>query len=426
MVRVVHARRGASLGPRLRNPRSAPGDVAAVVTQGVVIIAHNEPCGSREQARRAMGPVKSCLSASQKPTRAEFERDPVRCRAPEVTVVVSACAVADRWLVFLLVARVRQIAVVGAVCGCLCAGLLSGARGRVRAQVSARGTGSASSRVVSSGSEAVPQPRPALVWGRGFRRFSPAQYVLTASVMGTVLFGRELYEGPSDSQWTEPVLADAPARRWLSAQTIEGRASASEFSDYLMYALMAYPFLDAAVTAGAVHQNADVAFQMSMISLQATVLQKLISGITKNLVRRRRPAEWRCENGERLSCSAQARSFFSGHTGTAFTGAGLVCAHHQNLNLYGDSAAGGVACGVALGAATTVGLLRVVADRHHLSDVTVGALVGLLTGYLLPNLLNYDFGRSLSQERNPVGGSSVHVAPMASTNLLGLQLVRMF
>ncbi|MGD8861930.1 MAG: phosphatase PAP2 family protein [Myxococcales bacterium] len=230
---------------------------------------------------------------------------------------------------------------------------------------------------------------------------------------GTLFFGSNLYEGPSEPRWRSQILIDSQARTLLAADTVQGRAAASEASDYLLYGLMAMPFLDSLAVAGAVHGSYDVGFQMAMISMQATFMTKLISGLTKNLVSRERPDVARCDEGEEISCKAQARSFFSGHTASSFTGAGLVCAHHQNLRLYGGGAGDIAACATALGAAAAVGTLRVVADRHHLSDVVTGATVGLLSGYLLPNLLNYDFGHSR--------GISSSVAPWASASMLGVQ-----
>lgn len=270
-------------------------------------------------------------------------------------------------------------------------------------------------------------PRAQLSWSRDFRRFTAAQYVLTSAMAGAVLFGRDLYESGSEkAQWRGPVLFDARMRAFLAADSVDGRRTASRVSDYLMYALVAYPFIDAVAVAGVAHRNYDVAFQMTMISLQATFLQKLLSGITKNLVRRERPDEQRCAEGDPMACGARARSFFSGHTGTAFTGAALVCAHHQNLPLYGRGSAGYVACGAALGAAATVGVLRVVADRHHLTDVATGALIGVFAGYLLPNLMNYDFGRTRARSERQRDSGQALLAPLAGANVLGLQYMQIF
>jgi membrane-associated phospholipid phosphatase len=169
--------------------------------------------------------------------------------------------------------------------------------------------------------------------------------------------------------------------------------------------------------AGGLHGSYDVAYQMALISLQAVLVTKLVTGLTKDLVGRARPDSGRCEAGNELACGSETESFISGHTSGAFAGAGLICAHHQNLPLYGDGAAGKVACGLGLGTATTVGALRLVAGRHHLSDVLAGAAVGLAAGYLLPNLTNYDFGASSGES----GGVFM---PLAGEDTLGITYLR--
>lgn len=64
-------------------------------------------------------------------------------------------------------------------------------------------------------------------------------------------------------------------------------------------------------------------------------------------------------------------SHWSGHTSTSFVGASVVCAQNKKL------------CPVAIGLAGSVGLLRIGADKHWLSDVLVGAVVGMATGKLI-------------------------------------------
>lgn len=256
------------------------------------------------------------------------------------------------------------------------------------------------------------QQEPGLHWSPRWARFSIAQYALTGAMGGVLIFGRDLYEDPSkEARWSGPILADSYGRSVLRAESPQDRATASRISDYLVYGLIAYPFADALWAAGG-RGSVDVGFQMTLINLQANFLQKLLSGLTKNLTARARPDAAECLTGNEPSCSAQSRSFFSGHTGTAFTGAGLVCAHHENLRLYGNRTARTAACAVALVAAAAVGTLRIVADRHHLSDVLVGAGVGLMSGYLLPNLIQYDFGASMFAGR---------IAPLGGPRHVGLQ-----
>jgi membrane-associated phospholipid phosphatase len=259
---------------------------------------------------------------------------------------------------------------------------------------------------------------PTLRWNPRFTRFTTTQYMLTGVMAGGLLATDQLLHASSSPRWRGGILLDGQASSLLGASSERGRRSASEVSDYLAFGLMFYPFvMDSALVAAGIHGNYDVAFQMAMISAQGVLLTKLVTGLTKDLVGRARPDAEGCESGDELACGSSNESFISGHTSGAFAGAGLICAHHQNLPLYGDNALGAVACGLSLGTATAVGALRLVAGRHHMTDVLAGAAVGLAAGYLLPNLLNYDFGESKSE-------SDAVLMPIAGDGTLGVSYMR--
>lgn len=241
-----------------------------------------------------------------------------------------------------------------------------------------------------------------LQFAPGYKRFTTTQYALTLGLAGGAFASNLLMHPSREPHWKSGILFDGQARSLLAASTEGGRNTAGRISDYLTGALLLYPFVvDSLFVAGGIHGNMDVAFQMTMINMQAVLLSTFITGLTKNLFSRQRPDAARCIKGTEAECgSGGNQSFLSGHTSTAFASAGLICAHHQNLPLYGDGAGGKIACGLSLAAATAVGTLRVVADRHHMTDVLAGAALGLATGYLLPNLINYDFGKALRLTKN--------------------------
>ena len=85
-------------------------------------------------------------------------------------------------------------------------------------------------------------------------------------------------------------------------------------------------------------------------------------------------------------------SFYSGHASWSASLAGLVCARRQAFE-HPDEAGirwGDVTwCGLAVTASLATGLLRIVADRHHLTDVGTGWTAGLLTGFVLPRMFDY-------------------------------------
>jgi membrane-associated phospholipid phosphatase len=258
-----------------------------------------------------------------------------------------------------------------------------------------------------------------LQWNPRFTRFSTSQYGLSAALLGGVFASDFWLQPASGPGWRGDNVVDHQARSLLSASSEAGRSRAGQVSDYLAFGILAYPFVvDTALVAGLGHGNYDVAFQMAMIGTQAVLTAKLVSGLTKGLVGRARPDSAGCVNGDEPGCGTHNESFISGHTTSAFVGAGLICAQHQNLALYGDSALGAITCGASLAIATAAGTLRIVADRHNLTDVLGGALVGLGAGYLMPNLLNYNFGADRGE-----GGQ---IAPFADDRSVGVVYSRVF
>jgi membrane-associated phospholipid phosphatase len=97
-----------------------------------------------------------------------------------------------------------------------------------------------------------------------------------------------------------------------------------------------------------------------------------------------------------------------------------MCAHHTHLPLYGGGAGDVLACSTALAGATLSGMSRIVADRHYASDVLAAATVGILSGYLLPELLHYHF--TLPSFQLGAGDTRAILLPAASSDTLGLQL----
>jgi len=114
-------------------------------------------------------------------------------------------------------------------------------------------------------------------------------------------------------------------------------------------------------------------------------------------------------------------SFFSGHSSVAFTSAGLTCAHHQRLPLYGGGAADAAACGAMIAVALSTASFRVLADEHYMSDILVGSAVGFAAGYGLPTLLHYGWGNPGSNSRKTSVGPAT-VAVGAGPTPLGLSL----
>jgi membrane-associated phospholipid phosphatase len=144
--------------------------------------------------------------------------------------------------------------------------------------------------------------------------------------------------------------------------------------------------------------NFDVAWQLSMLNAEAMSLGFIFTRGSHRLVARARPVREGCENdsGDAELCPFRGThaSFPSGHTSMSFVGAGLTCAHHQYLPIYGSRIGDAAACGANIALAGASGALRLISDRHWLSDVLIGAVFGFAVGYGLPVLLHYGYGSS--------------------------------
>lgn len=229
-------------------------------------------------------------------------------------------------------------------------------------------------------------------WHEEWPRFRPAEYAATAVLAAGSATIALAVPQPSPS-WSGGILIDDPVRDGLRASSRGTREGAATASDVLLYTTLALPVLgDAAISAWAVHGNRDTAFQMALIEAESLSLAFMLQVGTKRLAARERPIMAECRKDPSYSPDCGSKfdgSFYSGHTSTTFTAAGLVCTNHLNLPLWGGGAADIAACVGALTMSTTTGILRIVSDRHYTSDVMVGAGAGLVSGMLVPWLLHY-------------------------------------
>src|SRR5262249_47515479 len=112
---------------------------------------------------------------------------------------------------------------------------------------------------------------------------------------------------------------------------------------------------------------------------------------------------------------------YSGHTMMSFTSAGLTCAHHTHIALYGGGAVDVIACAVVLTAAAAEPVLRIAADHHYATDVTLGAVLGFASGYALPMALHYGRGAAPTAATVAQG-----IVPWAGRSDWGVRFVRAF
>lgn len=248
--------------------------------------------------------------------------------------------------------------------------------------------------VVAAGLPAPAAAEDTVQWHGDWPKVGAPELVLGGGAVLGAAFMRYV-PGPPHGRMHGGILFDHFCRRGLRYATDQGRAFAGNTSDVLWYAAMAWPMLLDPALALLVHRDGEVAGQLSWIAFETLALAALISTSTENLGRQR-PRAIDChdvpEDADYCSAGEANRSFMSGHVLASFAGAGVVCAAHQSLGLYGGGAGDVAACAGALTVATSVAVLRVVSDNHWASDVIFSGGIGFVVGYILPKLLHFGFG----------------------------------
>jgi len=289
--------------------------------------------------------------------------------------------------------------------------------------------------VLLAPSRAGADPAPTVEWNPAWPKFRPAEVAVTGAMTLQLASALFLYPQPKRN-WEGGILFDDPVRNVLRLHTRSARESASRSSDVIYYALAAYPILDATLVAGVVHGSSEVMVQLLAMDLEAFAFSGAIA-LTAEKLGRVRPEDRGCQSDPHYSkdCGNDAQlnsSFMSGHTTMAFTGAGLICAHHLHLPLYGGGAPDTLTCVAALGAASAAGAMRVMADKHYSTDVLLGMSVGLFSGYGLPALLHYRHGGGAGQASLLPAFHSVRtgvdavLAPSFGPGVAGVTLVGTF
>lgn len=247
-----------------------------------------------------------------------------------------------------------------------------------------------------------PLPAPALpergegsprTWDPRWQKFGTANYLLMGGSLVGALASSAIR--PVPSRWRTRNRLDEWGRRALGIQKYDRALWARDASDLFVSVNVVYPLLiDSLIIMSWFRQSEEVAGQMALITLEAIAVGGLIQGLTSGLASRERPFVRDCGKtiNQRLDdchASDRYRSFFSGHTSNAFAAASVTCSHHARHAVFGHPLADGLACGAAYASASTVALMRVVGQRHYITDVLTGALVGTLSGLGVPWLLHY-------------------------------------
>lgn len=250
---------------------------------------------------------------------------------------------------------------------------------------------------VASEPRAYP-PYGKVEWRKEWPKFSALEGIATlgATVGGFVLERRISEPAEARIKFEVPVV-DTTSRFLFRGRSKHVQDTFNTYSDIGFRMMAFFPYVvDAGVALG-VHWNPEVAAQMALIDLQALTFSGVSQIVLSNVLGRARPYAQDCDDkgltfSRTCGGANDNRSFYSGHTAAAFTSAGLVCVHHQNMPLFGGGPVEAWACTWAMAVAATTGLFRMISDAHYASDVIVGAGVGWFYGYVMPRYLHYSAG----------------------------------
>ena len=212
---------------------------------------------------------------------------------------------------------------------------------------------------------------------------------------------QEKYQRPDpdyaqrDRGWKNPV--DQAARALLHNRLFQNKEKLpQEISDFLHMAITIYPLLyfprqsepRYEFHSQPFNKFDDAAFLFSYAEAQA--VNVLATNIVKVITGRHRPwVSYRNFDSPFYKNADPAianQSFFSGHTSATFASASF---HHRMLHRFqGKNFGDPEVWGVYL-AATLTGIMRIGADKHYLTDVLAGALVGTVVAKWVVDISDY-------------------------------------
>ena len=171
---------------------------------------------------------------------------------------------------------------------------------------------------------------------------------------------------PQNSNLTPPNKFDSSLRNILHWNATNN-VYAENFSDLLLYGV----FVGGIPLTSFYMKN----YNLFLINIEILSINGLVTNFVKYATNRQRPYSFYDPNN---SDNESYKSFFSGHTSTAFA---LGTSTAKMLAKYTDINQRSIWIGT-LGLATATGYFRIAADKHYFTDVLTGAIVGSFIGSL--------------------------------------------
>jgi membrane-associated phospholipid phosphatase len=255
-----------------------------------------------------------------------------------------------------------------------------------------------------------------LRWDDAWPRFRPLEYVVTG-VVGPAAIAEYIWlPGPGEARFVGGILFDNAVRNALRLRSTSALRFAWTGADVVGISVTTLVVGVDSLIVPLARGSSDVAFQTTLMSLESYSLSSIVAITLYSEVGRARPSYSDCKVNPNFNpdCDLAANdSFPSGHTNEAFTAAGLSCANHGHLPIYGSKLADTLACVRDLTLASAEGVLRVMGDRHYATDVIAGGIIGFGFGFGVPTMLHYGHAPFAGMFVSPMLGAS-HVGVVAS------------
>jgi membrane-associated phospholipid phosphatase len=204
---------------------------------------------------------------------------------------------------------------------------------------------------------------------------------------GALWIGSELLKAqlaPSTCRWCDPPGIDEGVRDALKWSTGSGTSTADTISNVLGFGLVPLSVVGLNALAASHDDAIKGAPVDALVVVEATVVAMGLNQLTKFIVGRERPFVHALAPDQKQTLPSQPSdnnvSFFSGHTTETFSlavAAGTVAQMRGYRFAPLVWAVGGVL-------AFTTAYMRIAADKHYFTDVTVGMIVGSAIGFAVP------------------------------------------
>lgn len=213
--------------------------------------------------------------------------------------------------------------------------------------------------------------------------------VVLLGVVGGVALAAHIAEPDRSGAWRRPWGIDEQSRSALRLSASDARRTARTTSDVLAGVLVSYPIVvEAGLNVAWAKSSTRVGVEMAEMHLEVLGVTAALVGISKLAFSRERPYGRLCgfelsETSDDCVDSDRYRSYFSGHAAFTFASASLTCFQHSRWNLWGNTPPW-LPCATSYALASTTALLRVAADRHYVTDIATGAVLGTAVGLIVP------------------------------------------